>query len=53
MKGANNPLTEADLAANQHIIEAIQKYFTQDAILSEEVHSSRVDRAESPKGMDY
>ncbi len=39
MKGMNNPLTEADLASNSLLIKTIQKYFPQDAVLSEEVSS--------------
>ena len=36
MKGVGNPLTEADLASNDFILETIQKQFPQDAVLSEE-----------------
>ena len=44
MKGVNSPLTEADLVSNQRIIETIQNYFPEDAVLSEESHSSKTDR---------
>ncbi len=36
MKSAHNPLTEADLMSNSLLIETIQEYFPEDAILSEE-----------------
>ena len=37
MKSIHDPLTEADLASNSLLVETIQKYFSHDAILSEEV----------------
>ena len=40
-KGKDDPLTEADLQANQIIIQQIEKNFPSDAILSEEVTDSK------------
>ncbi len=40
MKGINNPLTEADLACNDILINVIQKRFPGDIILSEENHDN-------------
>lgn len=44
-KGINNPVTEADYAANTILIEGLMKFFPDDAILSEEV-SDGFDRQE-------
>ena len=51
-KSANNPVTEADFAANKILIEAIQANFPDDAILSEEVSDghSRSEMNQSRQG---
>jgi 3'(2'), 5'-bisphosphate nucleotidase len=43
-KGANDPVTAADHAANQHLVAGLRRAFPSDGILSEESHDDQARR---------
>jgi 3'(2'), 5'-bisphosphate nucleotidase len=43
-KGENDPVTAADHAANQHLVDGLRRAFPSDGILSEESHDDLVRR---------